>query len=582
MAFTMVITLLGGLAIFLYGMSVMSQGLEKMAGSKLESILRSMTSNKVKALLLGLGVTAVIQSSSAVTVMLVGLVNSGIMQLTQTVGVIMGTNIGTTVTAWMLSLIGIESENFFVNLLKPATFSPIIALIGVLLIMVAKSNRKKDIGTVMIGFALLMYGMEFMSDAMEPLKDMPEFTSIMTAFNNPLFGLAMGLIVTAIIQSSSASVGILQALSLTSGLSYMMVIPIIMGQNIGTCVTSVISSIGVNKNAKRVAVVHITFNILGTAIFMTVYCILNYFVGLAIFDRTAGPVDIAVIHSLFNIATTIILFPFNNQLVAISKKFVKDEPEKEESKTFLDSRLLLTPSVAVQEAMKKMREMVVIAFQAYRNAIVLSDGYSDNLYAKICEDEQRLDRYEDLLGSFNVELSKSELSDRDSAHVSMMLQTITNAERIGDHALNIAESVTELHEKHLEFRGKAKAELRTLTNAMEEIVTLTKSAVIYDNLDDAVKVEPLEEVIDDLVQTIRVNHIARLKQGESTIEMGFILQDLLGDIERVSDHCSNIAVSALELERNNLFMHEYTHSLKAKEDPVFKQNYEEYSGKYSI
>lgn len=582
MAFTMVITLLGGLAIFLYGMSVMSQGLEKMAGSKLESILRSMTSNKVKALLLGLGVTAVIQSSSAVTVMLVGLVNSGIMQLTQTVGVIMGTNIGTTVTAWILSLIGIESENFFVNLLKPATFSPIIALIGVLLIMVAKSNRKKDIGTVMIGFALLMYGMEFMSDAMEPLKDMPEFTSIMTAFNNPLFGLAMGLIVTAIIQSSSASVGILQALSLTSGLSYMMVIPIIMGQNIGTCVTSVISAIGVNKNAKRVAVVHITFNIIGTAIFMTVYCILNYFVGLAIFNRTAGPVDIAVIHSLFNIATTIILLPFNNQLVAISKKFVKDEPEKEESKTFLDSRLLLTPSVAVQEAMKKMREMVVIAFQAYRNAIILSDGYSDNLYAKIREDEQRLDRYEDLLGSFNVELSKSELSDRDSAHVSMMLQTITNAERIGDHALNIAESVTELHEKHLEFQGKAKAELRTLTNAMEEIVTLTKSAVIYDNLDDAVKVEPLEEVIDDLVQTIRVNHIARLKQGESTIEMGFILQDVLGDIERVSDHCSNIAVSALELERNNLFMHAYTHSLKAKEDPVFKQNYEEYSGKYSI
>ncbi len=582
MAFTMVITLLGGLAIFLYGMSVMSQGLEKMAGSKLESILRGMTSNKVKALLLGLGVTAVIQSSSAVTVMLVGLVNSGIMQLTQTVGVIMGTNIGTTVTAWILSLVGIESENFFVNLLKPATFSPIIALIGVLLIMVAKSNRKKDIGTVMIGFALLMYGMEFMSDAMEPLKDMPEFTSIMTAFNNPLFGLATGLIVTAIIQSSSASVGILQALSLTSGLSYAMVIPIIMGQNIGTCVTSVISAIGVNKNAKRVAVVHITFNIIGTAIFMTVYCILNYFVGLAIFDRTAGPVDIAVIHSLFNIATTIILFPFNNQLVAISKKFVKDEPEKEEEKTFLDSRLLHTPSVAVQEAMKKMREMVVIAFQAYRNAIILSDGYSDDLYAKIREDEQRLDRYEDLLGSFNVELSKSELSDRDSAHVSMMLQTITNAERIGDHALNIAESVTELHEKHLEFQGKAKAELRTLTNAMEEIVTLTKSAVIYDNLDDAVKVEPLEEVIDDLVQTIRVNHIARLKQGESTIEMGFILQDVLGDIERVSDHCSNIAASALELERNNLFMHAYTHSLKAKEDPVFKQNYEEYSGKYSI
>ena len=582
MAFTMVITLLGGLAIFLYGMSVMSQGLEKMAGSKLESILRGMTSNKVKALLLGLGVTAVIQSSSAVTVMLVGLVNSGIMQLTQTVGVIMGTNIGTTVTAWILSLVGIESENFFVNLLKPATFSPIIALIGVLLIMVAKSNRKKDIGTVMIGFALLMYGMEFMSDAMEPLKDMPEFTSIMTAFNNPLFGLATGLIVTAIIQSSSASVGILQALSLTSGLSYAMVIPIIMGQNIGTCVTSVISAIGVNKNAKRVAVVHITFNIIGTAIFMTVYCILNYFVGLAIFDCTAGPVDIAVIHSLFNIATTIILFPFNNQLVAISKKFVKDEPEKEEEKTFLDSRLLHTPSVAVQEAMKKMREMVVIAFQAYRNAIILSDGYSDDLYAKIREDEQRLDRYEDLLGSFNVELSKSELSDRDSAHVSMMLQTITNAERIGDHALNIAESVTELHEKHLEFQGKAKAELRTLTNAMEEIVTLTKSAVIYDNLDDAVKVEPLEEVIDDLVQTIRVNHIARLKQGESTIEMGFILQDVLGDIERVSDHCSNIAASALELERNNLFMHAYTHSLKAKEDPVFKQNYEEYSGKYSI
>ena len=576
-----IINLLGGLALFLYGMSVMSQGLEKLAGGKLEGILRSMTSNKFKSLLLGLGVTAIIQSSSAVTVMLVGLVNSSIMTLEQSVGVIMGTNIGTTVTAWLLSLVGISSNNIFLKLLKPEAFSPIIALIGVLMMMASKSDKRKDAGSVMLGFAVLMYGMNFMSSSMEPLKDMPEFAKVLTAFNNPVFGILAGILVTAVIQSSSASVGILQALSMTSGLTYGMVIPIIMGQNIGTCVTSVISSIGVNKNAKRVAVVHIAFNIIGTIIFMVAFSIGHYLINFGFINKAVTPVDIAIIHSLFNIFTTVIIFPFAEKLVPISHKFVGGE-EDDEMEVFLDKRLLFTPSIAVEEARAKTNEMVEIAFQNFRDAITLSNGYSDELFEKIKSDEKLLDYYEDQLGSFNVSLAKVELSERDSANVSMMLHSITDAERIGDHSLNIAESIYELHDKGLSFSGEARRELDILSAAVSEILTLAGKAILEMDAKTALKVEPLEELIDDIVEHIKANHIARLKNGACTIELGVILNDILADIERVSDHCSNIAAAEIELKRNNLHMHQFVKNFKDKDNVEFTELYDEFSRKYSI
>lgn len=576
-----IINLLGGLALFLYGMSVMSQGLEKLAGGKLEGILRSMTSSKFKSLLLGLGVTAIIQSSSAVTVMLVGLVNSSIMTLEQSVGVIMGTNIGTTVTAWLLSLVGISSNNIFLKLLKPEAFSPIIALIGVLMMMASKSDKRKDAGSVMLGFAVLMYGMNFMSSSMEPLKDMPEFAKVLTAFNNPVFGILAGILVTAVIQSSSASVGILQALSMTSGLTYGMVIPIIMGQNIGTCVTSVISSIGVSKNAKRVAVVHIAFNIIGTIIFMVAFSIGHYLINFGFINKAVTPVDIAIIHSLFNIFTTVIIFPFAEKLVPISHKFVGGE-EDDEMEVFLDKRLLFTPSIAVEEARAKTNEMVEIAFQNFRDAITLSNGYSDELFEKIKSDEKLLDYYEDQLGSFNVSLAKVELSERDSANVSMMLHSITDAERIGDHSLNIAESIYELHDKGLSFSGEARRELDILSAAVSEILTLAGKAILEMDAKTALKVEPLEELIDDIVEHIKANHIARLKNGVCTIELGFILNDILADIERVSDHCSNIAAAEIELKRNNLHMHQFVKNFKDKDNVEFTELYDEFSRKYSI
>lgn len=576
-----IINLLGGLALFLYGMSVMSQGLEKLAGGKLEGILRSMTSNKFKSLLLGLGVTAIIQSSSAVTVMLVGLVNSSIMTLEQSVGVIMGTNIGTTVTAWLLSLVGISSNNMFLKLLKPEAFSPIMALIGVLMMMASKSDKRKDAGSVMLGFAVLMYGMNFMSSAMEPLKDMPEFAKVLTAFNNPVFGILAGILVTAVIQSSSASVGILQALSMTSGLTYGMVIPIIMGQNIGTCVTSVISSIGVSKNAKRVAVVHIAFNIIGTIIFMVAFSIGHYLINFGFINKAVTPVDIAIIHSLFNIFTTVIIFPFAEKLVPISHKFVGGE-EDNEMEVFLDERLLFTPSIAVEEARAKTNEMVELAFQNFRDAITLSSGYNDELFEKIKNDEKLLDYFEDQLGSFNVSLAKVELSEKDSANVSMMLHSITDAERIGDHSLNIAESIYELHNKGLSFSGEARRELDILSAAVSEILTLAGKAILEMDAKTALKVEPLEELIDDIVEQIKANHIARLKNGVCTIELGFILNDILADIERVSDHCSNIAAAEIELKRNNLHMHQFVKDFKDKDSVEFTELYDEFSRKYSI
>lgn len=577
-----IIELFGGLALFLYGMSVMSSGLEKLASGKLESILYDMTSSKFKSLLLGAGVTALIQSSSAVTVMLVGLVNSGIMSTEQTVGAIMGSNIGTTITAWLLSLVGVSSDNIVLNLLKPKSFSPILALIGVILFMASKSNKKKDAGLVMIGFAILMYGMNFMSQSMEPLQHSEKFTGVLTALNNPILGVLAGLIITAIIQSSSASVGILQAISMTGGLSYGMAIPIIMGQNIGTCVTSLISSIGVNRNAKRVAAIHISFNIIGTIIFMSIFYLAHFLIDFSFINSRVAPVNIAILHSLFNILTTLILYSFGGKLVDISNKIVRFDEDEEEDTEFLDDLLLNTPAIAVDEARKKMKDMLIMAFDNFERALKLSDEWDEKTYKKLLKIESKLDYYEDQLSGFNVKIAKEELSDENSRAVSMMLHTITDAERIGDRSLNIAESVKELIDKGIVFSDYARKELNIIAEALREIVENTKKCFIDDDIKSAYMVEPIEEVIDDLVEKSKYNHVVRLKNGTCTLELGLILNDILINLERISDHCSNIAADKIEMEDGNLHLHEYKRKIKEQKDDQFARLYSQYSNKYNI
>ncbi len=574
------ITLFGGLALFLYGMNLMSQGLEKLAGSKLEGILKRMTSSPLKSLFLGIGITAVIQSSSAVTVMLVGLVNSGIMELSGTAGVIMGSNVGTTVTAWILSLVGIESDNVLVKLLKPESFSPVLALIGVILMMSAKTSKKKDIGSILIGFAILMYGMEFMSDSVSPLKDMPQFTSILTAFTNPLLGILTGLVLTAVIQSSSASVGILQALSLTGSISYGMAIPIIMGQNIGTCVTALISSIGVNKNAKRVSVIHIAFNIIGTAIFMIVYMIAFYGFEFALANQAINPVGIAVVHSIFNISTTLLLLPFSKQLVKIAEGTIKTEPEKEIA--FLDERLLNTPSIALQECNHKTTEMAYVAKSAMDKAMELLFRYDEKKAEEVTALEGEADIYEDRLGSYMVKLSGCDLSDVDSKQISKLLHTIGDFERISDHAVNIMEAAREMNEKKVKLSEEGVKEITVATEALREILNIAIKAFDEADLELAYHVEPLEEVMDDMTEAIKRNHINRLQNGQCTIQQGFILSDILTNYERVSDHCSNIAVAMIELSKASFDTHEYLDTLKTKEDPGFREMYTKYKEKYAV
>lgn len=579
-----VFTLLGGLAFFLYGMNIMSSGLETMAGGRLERMLKKMTSNPIKSLLLGAGITIAIQSSSAMTVMLVGLVNSGIMELGQTIGVIMGSNIGTTLTAWILSLSGIESDNVWINMLKPESFSPILAFIGILMIMTAKNNnKKKSVGSILVGFAVLMYGMELMKDSMAPLSDMPEFANILTAFNNPLLGVLVGALFTGIIQSSAASVGILQALSLTGGITYGMALPIIMGQNIGTCVTSLISSIGVNKNAKRVAVVHISFNLIGTVVFLAIFYGLDAIFKFAFTDSTIDPFGIAVVHTIFNVATTIILLPFTKLLEKIARFVIRDkDTEKKEEFVFIDERLLSTPSVAIAECNNKEIEMAEIAREAIIDAISLLNDYSSKKTVKILKNEDILDMYEDKLGTCLVKLSSREISDKDSRNVSRQLHTIGNFERIGDHAVNLLNAAQEIHDKDISFSEQATVELDVVTRALNEILNLTIDAFTKNDLELAAKVEPLEQVIDDLIDQIKFNHINRLKAGNCTIEMGFVLSDLLTNYERVSDHCSNIAGAMLELAHNSFEVHDYLNKIKGTNTPQFAANYEHYLSLYSI
>ena len=556
-----VFTLCGGLAFFLYGMTTMSKSLEKMAGGKLERLLKRMTSNPFKSLLLGAGITIAIQSSSAMTVMLVGLVNSGVMELGQTIGVIMGSNIGTTLTAWILSLTGIESESVFVNLLKPENFSPVIALIGIILIMGSKKQKRRDIGRIMVGFAILMYGMELMKNAVSPLADMPEFASLLTAFHHPLLGVLVGAVFTGVIQSSAASVGILQALALTGSIPYGMAIPIIMGQNIGTCVTALLSAIGVNRNAKRVAVIHISFNVIGTAV-----CLVLFYGGNAIFhftfmNQAVGAVGIAFCHTVFNVLTTLMLLPFSRQLEKLARRMIRTE-DKAEQFAFLDPLLLRTPSVAISECTAMTNRMGELAHRNILLAIQQFSDYSEEREAEIIQNEDKLDIYEDRLGNYLVQISQHGVSMDDIHTVSRLLHAIGDFERVGDHALNLQESSQELHEKELRFSDDAKAELDVLISALEEIMDEAFGSFASGDLASARSVEPLEETIDQLIEEIRMRHIHRLQTGDCTIQLGFILSDLLTNLERVSDHCSNIAISVIEESDSDMDPHAYLQDLK--------------------
>ena len=576
-----VFTLCGGLAFFLYGMSVMSSGLEKVAGGKLEQMLKKMTSNAFKSLLLGAGITIAIQSSSAMTVMLVGLVNSGIMELSQTVGVIMGSNIGTTLTAWILSLAGIESEAIWLRMLKPESFAPIVAFIGILLIMVSKGDRRRSAGSIMVGFAVLMYGMELMSDSVSPLADMPQFSSILTAFTNPILGVVVGAVFTGVIQSSAASVAILQALSLTGSITYGMALPIIMGQNIGTCVTALLSSIGVNRNARRVAVVHISFNLIGTVVFLVLFFGTDLFFHFPFMDMGIDPVGIAMVHSIFNIATTLLLLPFSKQLVKIANVVIKAQAGDQKF-TFVDSRLLATPSVAIAECNNKAVEMAQIAKETIIKALSLLDNYDQNVASEVKVNEDKLDLYEDKLGTTLVQLSSKALSDPDSRKVSKQLHTIGDFERIGDHAVNLWKAAEEIHEKGIRFSPQAEDEIHTLTSALKEILDITTKAFSLDDLRIAKQVEPLEQVIDCLIADIKSNHIARLQSGHCTIEMGFVLSDILTNCERVSDHCSNIAVAQIETEQNTYQAHEYLNGVKNAGNEDFQQAFDRYRAQYRL
>ncbi len=578
-----IFTLCGGLAFFLYGMQVMSGGLEKVAGGRLEKLLREMTSNPVKSLALGVGITIAIQSSSALTVMLVGLVNSGIMELGQTIGVIMGSNIGTTLTAWILSLAGIESDNFFLRLLKPESFSPIFALVGICMMMVSKNGGKKSIGSILVGFSVLMYGMQLMTNAMSPLAQSAEFAGILTAFQNPILGVAVGAVFTGVIQSSAASVGILQALSLTGSINYGMAIPIIMGQNIGTCVTALLSSMGVSTNAKRVAAVHVSFNVLGTGICLPLFYILNYSFNFNILDKVVNPVGIAFAHTIFNFATTIILIPFTKYMEKIAIKAVKEKTgDGKENTVFIDERILLSPAFAVSECTHHAVSMADLTEDVFFESVKMLKNYSANTAENIFHAEEKLDSYEDKLGSFLVKLSGKELSDHDSNEVSKLLHSIGDFERIGDHAVSITYVAKEMHEKNIHFSKEADEELNILGNAIREIIELTIDAFETGDSSMATKVEPLEQVIDGIVLEIKNRHIKRLQEGNCTIELGFMLSDILNCYQRVSDHCSNIAACIIQIKSSQLDMHTYLNSIKTGGDETFTKEFRKYQEKYIL
>ena len=575
-----VLTLIGGLCLFLFGMNVMGDALERRAGGSLKKILSKLTKNKMAGFLTGLGVTSVIQSSSATTVMVVGFVNSGVMTLRQSIGVIMGANIGTTVTAWILSLGGISSDNIVMQLLKPTSFTPVLALVGTVLLMFGKSSKKKDTGSVLLGFATLMFGMDTMSGAVAGLADIPAFQTLFLMFKNPILGVLVGAILTAIIQSSSASVGILQALSVTGQVSYGAAVPIIMGQNIGTCVTALLSSFGTNKNAKRAAVVHLSFNVIGTIVWLTLFSIISAVFKPMILDESATYLGIAVAHSLFNIACTILLLPMSGLLEKLAIKLVPDNNTKE-TVTELDEHLLVVPPVALERSGRLVDTMAEVSITGLKKSLNMLSRYESSVATEIRESEEKADHYEDILGSFLVKLSRNQISDSDSIEVSRLLKAIGDFERISDHSVNILESAEELNEKGIVFTPDAKKELDNLCDAVSEILTLAYTAFINNDLAAAKCIEPLEQVIDGLRKKMRDGHIKRLKDGECTIEAGFVWVDLLTNLERTSDHCSNIAVCVLDANENNMNMHESLRLMK-KDNAEFDAKFEEYAKKYAI
>ena len=586
-----ILSMIGGLALFLYGMDAMGAGLSKLSGGRMERLLEKLTSKRIMAVLLGAGVTAVIQSSSATTVMVVGFVNSGIMKLNQAVGIIMGANIGTTITSWLLSLTGIQGSSFVLQMLKPSSFSPILAVIGVGLIMFTKNEKKKDIGSIFIGFAILMYGMEAMSGAVAPLADNEKFTGILTMFSNPLLGLLAGTILTAVIQSSSASVGILQALCATGAVNFSTALPIIMGQNIGTCITAIISSIGTSKNAKRTAAVHLFFNITGTIIFMVVFYTLNVFIHFQFLNTAASPAGIAVIHSLFNIGATILLFPFANLLEKMAIFVIPDKEsemeEMEEEKinpdlSRLDERFLDKPGFAMEECRSVAINMARKSQKAMNLAIDLLGEYSDRTADRVEKLENQIDQYEDALGTYLVKLSGRELSIKDSRVLSVLLHCIGDFERISDHAVNIRDAAVEMHKKDLKFSEKAKQELRVFSNAIRDILDRAVMAFETGDVELAKEVEPLEQVVDALNKEEKQRHINRLRTGTCTIELGFILSDISTNFERAADHCSNIAVCLLQVDEGGFDTHEYLDILKEENSEEFQHEYMELSERYAL
>jgi phosphate:Na+ symporter len=591
MDFFGVLTMLGGLALFLYGMNTLGDGLAKLSGGKLERILEKMTNSKIKAVLLGAGVTAVIQSSSATTVMVVGFVNSGIMKLTQVVGIIMGANIGTTITSWILSLTGIESDNFFVKMLKPTSFSPVLAFIGICLLLFSKKDKRKDIGGILVGFAILMFGMETMSSAVKPLAGVKSFTNILVMFKNPLLGMLAGLILTAIIQSSSASVGILQALCGT-GLGYASAIPIIMGQNIGTCVTALLSGIGANKNAKRAALIHLYFNLIGTIMFMIIFYLLNIVIGFSFMNKNATQLGIAIIHTVFNIIATLILFPFSKELEKLAYLTVRDEEDKVPKENsaikqdsdfmLLDNRFLDKAGFAVEQCKRVSIEMAELSGKSIKLAVSLLDNYDETVRNKVIEIEKKVDKYEDELGTYMVKLSSRSLAEEDSKTLSMLLHSIGDFERISDHALNICETSLEMYEKKISFSKAALKEISIYTKALVNIVDITIEVFKNGDISGATEVEPLEEVIDRLNTELKKRHINRLRNGECTIELGVALADISNNYERVADHCSNIAVALIQINDDVFDTHEYLGQIRREDNREFTEKYNAYKRLYNF
>ena len=579
-------SLLGGLALFLFGMQYMGSGLEKASGGRLEQMLEKLTDSPIKGVFLGFIVTAVIQSSSATTVMVVGFVNSGIMKLRQAVGVIMGANIGTTVTAWILSLSGLEGDSVFVKMLKPESFSPLLALVGIIMLMVCKNSRKRDIGSILVGFAILMYGMSAMSSAVKPLADMPEFGELLLVFNNPVLGVLAGAVLTGIIQSSSASVGILQALSTTGMLPYSTAMPIIMGQNIGTCVTAILSSIGAGRNAKRAACIHLYFNIIGTIIFLTGYYIIDAIVSFPFTDSMVTAQGIAIIHTTFNITTTVILLPFSRMLEKLAYLTIRDkqstQAELKNDANLLDDRFLATPTFAIEQCQNVALNMADISVDSIKRAMKLVGNYSESEAESVNESESVIDNYEDRLGTFLVRLSSRELSVSDSKIATRLLHNIGDLERISDHAVNIVEVSKEMDEKHISFSSEATHEISVISSAVNEILDRTLNVLKTGDLEAASRIEPLEQVIDSLRDEIKSRHIDRLRDGRCTIELGFILADLLTNYERVSDHCSNLAACLIKSNEQSYETHKFLSELRDPSNAEYRAQFNQFAATYKI